>query len=232
MKIGIIGAMHQEIQIIKNIIKPYHIKNLINSKIYIGMFKTHEIFLIQSGIGKVSAAIACMTLIQLCKIDLIINSGSAGGLIKTLSIGDLIVPKKICYYDVNLKNFGYSLGQIPTYPKFFRVNNVLFNFFKEVSKQFQLPFYTGIIVSGDSFVRKKVYVNQLKHHFSSAVAVDMESAAIGQVCYKFNIPFIVIKSISDASDNSATVNFKKNIDIASLQSSNFVKIILENIITI
>jgi adenosylhomocysteine nucleosidase len=232
MKIGIIGAMRQEIKIIKNIIKPYQIKHIINSKIYIGIFKTHEIFLTQSGIGKVSAAIACMTLTYLFKIDFIINSGSAGGLMKTLEIGDLIVPKKICYYDVNLKNFGYALGQIPTYPKFFRVNKILFNFFKEVSKQFQLPFYTGIIVSGDSFVRKKIYIDQLKHHFSSAVAVDMESAAIGQVCYKLNIPFIVIKSISDASDDNATVNFKKNIDIASLQSSNFVKIILEKIIKI
>ncbi|ACL30029.1 5'-methylthioadenosine/adenosylhomocysteine nucleosidase [Buchnera aphidicola] len=230
MKIGIIGAINQETERLKKIIHFYIEKKINTYKIYIGKFKSHDVFLIKSGIGKVSASIATMILIDLYKPDTIINSGSAGSLQSFLKIGDIIIPKKTCYYDVDLTNFGYTRGQIPGYPKEFTVNEKICNFFKKNADKYQLKYIKGLILSGDTFVRENESIKILKKQFPSAIAVEMESSAIAQVCYKFNIPLIIIKSISDASDNNATVNFKENIDIVSYQLSKFVKIILENLI--
>ncbi|MCU4137009.1 5'-methylthioadenosine/adenosylhomocysteine nucleosidase [Buchnera aphidicola (Sitobion miscanthi)] len=229
MKIGIIGAINQEIKTLKKIIHPYIKNNISNIKLYQGKFKKNIIFLIKSGIGKVAASMSTMTLINLYQPDIIINSGSAGSLNSLLKIGDIIIPEKTCYYDVDLINFGYALGQVPKYPEKFIINDKIYNFCKKNTSKYELKCTKGLIVSGDSFIRKNSRIKSLKNKFPHAIAVEMESAAIAQVCYTFNIPLIVIKSISDLSDNTATFNFKKNISIASFQSAKFVKIILENL---
>ncbi|QFQ32940.1 5'-methylthioadenosine/adenosylhomocysteine nucleosidase [Buchnera aphidicola (Aphis fabae)] len=227
MNIGIIGALDQEVKMFKKIINCKQIKNIGQFKIYIGTFKKNNIFLIRSGIGKVSASIASMILINLFKPNIIINSGSAGSLYPKLQIGDIIIPNELCYYDVNLINFGYSRGQIPQYPKKFKINKNLYHIVIEIAMKFKYQFNTGLLLTGDSFIRGENLINKLKFQFSSAIAVEMESTAIAQVCYQFHIPLIVIKSISDLSDKQATLNFKKNISIASSQSASLVKLILE-----
>lgn len=232
MKIGIIGAIKKEIQILQKIIINCVEKKIGNCQIYIGSFKNINIFLIRSGIGKVAASISTTILINLYKPNIIINSGSAGSLNSLLKIGDIIIPNKICYYDVDLVNFGYALGQIPECPKEFLIQKKFFNFIKNISIDFKFQFTTGLLITGDSFVRESELIKKLKHQFSSAIAVEMESAAIAQVCHQFNVPLIVIKSISDLSDKNATLNFKKNISIASFQSSKIVQLILENMINI
>lgn len=230
MKIGIIGAISEEIKIIQKIISQRIIQNIEDYKINIGKFKKHDIFIIKSGIGKVSSSTATTTLIHLHKPHIIINVGSAGSLNKFLKIGDLIIPKKICYYDVDLRSFGYTLGQIPKYPKKFIIKKKIHAFLVKIATKFNFQFTTELLITGDSFIQKELHIKKLKNNFPSAVAVEMESAAIAQVCYKFNIPLIVIKSISDLSNNSATLDFKKNIPIASFQSCKLVQLILENII--
>jgi len=228
INIGIIGAIDQEIKIFKKVIIDKQVKNIGQFQIYIGKFKKNNIFLIKSGIGKVSASIAAMILINFFKINIIINSGSAGSLHPELKIGDIIIPNKLCYYDVNLINFGYARGQIPQYPKTFKINKNLYHVLIETAIKFNFKFATGLLITGDSFVRGENFINKLKLQFSYAIAVEMESTAIAQVCYQFNIPLIVVKSISDLSDTQATSNFNKNISLASLQSFNLVQLILEN----
>lgn len=229
MKIGIIGAIEKEIQEIKKVIDNLIIKKNGKIKIYIGTFKGINVFLIKSGIGKVSASIATMMLINLYKPNFIINSGSAGSLNSLLNIGDIVIPKKVCYYDVNLTNFGYSIGQIPKLPAKFTINKNLHQILKNIALTSNISFSTGLLITGDSFVRGSNLIKSIKNQFSSAIAVDMESTAISQTCYQFDIPFIIIKSISDLSDNHATLNFKNNISVASLQSSKLVKLLLKNI---
>jgi len=229
MKIGIIIAIEQEIKNIKKIINNLQTKKIKNIKIYIGKFKKTDIFLIQSGIGKVSAALSTMILINEYNPNFIINTGSAGSLNSNLKIGDLIIPQKTCYYDVNLTNFGYSIGQVPDYPKQFQTNKNLHRILKKIAIKFKLKFSTELLLTGDSFVRGGDFVKKIKNHFSAAVGVEMESAAIGQICYQFKIPFIIIKSISDLSDHKATLNFNKNISIASLESSKLVELFLKKI---
>ncbi|QIQ41599.1 MAG: 5'-methylthioadenosine/adenosylhomocysteine nucleosidase [Buchnera aphidicola (Aphis urticata)] len=228
MNIGIIGAIDQEIKMFKKVIIDKQIKNIGQFQIYIGKFKKNNVFLIKSGIGKVAASIAAMLLINFFKINIIINSGSAGSLHPELKIGDIIIPNKLCYYDVNLINFGYARGQIPQHPKTFKINKNLYHVLIETAIKFNFKFTTGLLITGDSFVRGENFINKLKSQFSYAIAVEMESTAIAQVCYQFNIPLIVVKSISDLSDTEATSNFNKNISLASLQSFNLVQLILEN----
>ncbi|AYN24836.1 5'-methylthioadenosine/adenosylhomocysteine nucleosidase [Buchnera aphidicola] len=229
MKIGIIGAIEQEIKKIKETIDNLTTEKIGNIKIYKGKFKKIEIFLIRSGIGKVSASISTMILINLFQPDFIVNSGSAGSLNSSLKIGDIIIPKQTCYHDVNLTNFGYSRGQVPQYPKKFKTNKYLHEILKKIAINFKFKFLTGLLITGDSFIRGNNFIKKIKNQFSSAIGVEMESTAIGQVCYQFKIPFIVIKSISDLSDSNATSNFEKNISIASLESSKLVILLLKKI---
>lgn len=228
INIGVIGAIDQEIKVFKKIINYKKIKIIGKFQIYIGKLQKNNIFLIKSGIGKVSASIASMLLIHFFKPNIIINIGSAGGLHDKLKIGDIIIPNQLCYYDVNLTQFGYCIGQIPNYPIRFNINKKLYNILKETAIKFRFKFVTGLLVTGDSFVSGDDLINKVKFQFSSAIAVEMESAAIAQVCYQFHTPLIIIKSISDLSNKQAALNFKKNIFIASLQSSNLAKLILEN----
>lgn len=221
--------MLEEVNMIKTMMHTCIEKKHKNYILSTGKFRKNNIFLIQSGIGKVSASISTMILINLYKPDIIINSGSAGSLNSLLKIGDIVLPKEICYYDVDLTNFGYAIGQVPRYPKKFIVNKNIFSFFKKKYIQNNLKFTTGLIISGDKFIRGGLLIKKLKKNFSSAIAVEMESAAIAQVCYQFKIPLFIVKSISDLSDQNATVNFNKNISIASLQSARFLKTIIENI---
>ncbi|WP_425619768.1 5'-methylthioadenosine/adenosylhomocysteine nucleosidase [Buchnera aphidicola] len=230
MKIGIIGAIKEEIKQLKKIIFLYKKIIIQRHTVYLGTFKNNNIFLIESGIGKVSSSIAVMILINVYQPNIIINGGSAGSLKSSLNIGDVILPKQVCYYDVNLTNFNYSYGQIPTYPQKFTVNQKCNKFFKNKYFNNQLNVQTGLIISGDSFISDNIYTSILKNLFPAAIAVDMESAAIAQICYKFNIPLIVVKSISDLSNENATFNFKKNISIAAFNAYILVKYILKKII--
>lgn len=231
MKIGIICAIKEEIKCFKNLIKQYKKKIIHNCPVYTGQLKNIHIILIQSGVGKVSASIATMILINLYSSKYIINIGSAGSLNSILKIGDIIVPDHICYYDVDLTNFGYSLGQIPGLPKIFNNNNaILYNLLQKSAKQLKYHFFQGLLISGDSFIRNKNSIKKLKNQFFSALAVEMEAAAISQVCYQFHIPLIVIKYISDTSDQNATIHFKKNVFLASYKSFRLVQNIFYNIV--
>ncbi|QCI20358.1 5'-methylthioadenosine/adenosylhomocysteine nucleosidase [Buchnera aphidicola (Brachycaudus cardui)] len=229
MKIGIIGAVETEVKMLRQIMHTYKEKKYNNYTIYIGYIKKNIIFLITSGIGKVSASISTIILINLFHPDIIINSGSAGSLNASLQIGDIIIPEQTSYYDVDLTNFGYAIGQIPTYPKKFLINRKILSLLKTQETTNKLQFMTGLIVSGDSFIRGSFLIEKIKNNFPSAIAVDMESTSIAQVCHQFNIPLVIVKSISDSSDDNATINFKKNLSIASSRSAEFVKIILGNL---
>ncbi|WP_422667592.1 5'-methylthioadenosine/adenosylhomocysteine nucleosidase [Buchnera aphidicola] len=232
MKIGIIGAIQEEIKKFKNLIQ-YYKKDIVGyTKIYIGEFKNFEIILIQSGIGKVSASVATTILINLYKPKYIINIGSAGSLDSMLKIGDIIIPTQICYHDVDLVNFGYSFGQIPGFPAQFHNNTILCNLLKDTAIKYKFNFFCGLLISGDSFIRKDNFIKTLHSKFSTAIAVEMESASIAQVCHQFNMPFIIVKYISDTSDNTATVQFKKNVYTTSFSLFHLIKKMLENMIDI
>lgn len=116
MKIGIIGAMAQEVEILRNLMVEPKVTEFANCKIFEGKINNTRVALLQSGIGKVAAAIGTTLLIQLTQPDIIINTGSAGGLDPNLNVGDILISTEVRHYDVDVTLFGYEMGQLPGNP--------------------------------------------------------------------------------------------------------------------
>jgi adenosylhomocysteine nucleosidase len=229
MKIGIIGAVKKEIIFLRNKIKKCIIKKIGNQEFYNGYLHGINITILKSGIGKVAASMVTTLLISYYNPDIIINIGSAGSISSLLKIKDIIIPNKTSYYDVDVRMFNYSIGQIPKYPRFFFVNAELLVIAKQCIHKLNYKFKSGLIVTGDSFVHKKHILLSIIKHFPSAIAIDMESTAIAQVCYNFKKPILIIRAISDFANKDAVFSFKKNIEQASHHATIIVEEILKNI---
>ncbi len=205
--IGIIIALKQESKNLKKKIKNKKYKFINNKKIILGYIKKKKIVLIESGIGKVLAAISTTLLIQNFKIKYIINIGTSGSLKKNINTRDIIVAKKTKYHDVDITEFGYKIGQIPNNPKIFKCDK---NIIKKIKKKLnKKKIYIGKILSGDKFINK---YQKLKKKFTNYLSVDMESTSIAQTCYFFQKPFVCIKIISDKSNYNSKKDFYKNIN--------------------
>ncbi|WP_343192751.1 5'-methylthioadenosine/adenosylhomocysteine nucleosidase [Buchnera aphidicola (Taiwanaphis decaspermi)] len=226
MKIGVIVAIKKEAFLIYKKIKNKKKIKICGFKIYFGKVYNFVIYIIISGIGKVSATISSMILINNFDIKIMINIGSAGSLSNKYKIGTILIPNKIGYHDVDVTAFKYKLGQIPKIPAFMKINKIIFNKFKNkiISEK---KIITGLLLTGDQFINKKRSINILKK-FPKAIAVDMESCAISHVCYKFKIPIIVIKSISDFSNEKSHYDFKNFLSLSVYNSSKILFCVLEN----
>ncbi|MFG0933594.1 5'-methylthioadenosine/S-adenosylhomocysteine nucleosidase, partial [Staphylococcus sp. 231237_7MaSpsaltlick] len=150
--IGIIGAMEEEVAILKNKINALEEIKIAHVIFYKGQLEGKDIVLTQSGIGKVNVAISTTLLIEQFKPDLIINTGSAGALDKALNVGDVVVSDRVMYHDADARAFGYELGQIPQMPASFDSDSNLLQKATEAIKEQQLTAKIGLIVSGDSFI--------------------------------------------------------------------------------
>ena len=125
MKIAIIGAMAQEVEILLSYMAEPKITEIAGCKIYEGKINNTNIALLQSGIGKTAAAIGTTLLIQLTKPDVVINTGSAGGLDRNLNVGDIVISSDVRHHDVDVTAFGYEKGQLPANPAGFTPNSQL-----------------------------------------------------------------------------------------------------------
>lgn len=125
MKAGIIGAMEQEVTLLRDKIENRQTLTLAGCEIYTGTLNGVEVALLKSGIGKVSAALGTTLLLQLCKPDVVINTGSAGGLAATLKVGDIVVSDEVRYHDADVTAFGYEAGQMAGCPAAFKADEKL-----------------------------------------------------------------------------------------------------------
>lgn len=203
MRIGIIGAMEVEVDALRaNLINKKEIK-IGHFTFYEGMISNANVVVLLSGIGKVSASVGATLLIERYKPHLIINTGTAGGL-STAKIHNIVLAEKVAYHDVDLTGFGYKLGQQAQMPAAFKADENTLQLAKEICKEQQQNTLCGLIVSGDSFISDPVRLQQISTHFPKALAVEMEAAAIAQVCYLFNVPFLVLRAISDKAGEGNT----------------------------
>ncbi len=218
--IGIIIAMYKEAQKFIKKIKNKKYKFIKKKKIILGYINKKKIVFIKSGIGKVFSSIATTILIQKFKINYIINIGTSGALKKNISYQDIIIANKIRYHDVNITKFGYKLGQIPKTPEYYKTKIPKI---KKINKYYKYPIYIGELISGDKFINK---YQKIKKKFPKAISVDMESAAIAQTCFNFNIPLICIKIISDKSNKTSKKDFCKNIYKTSIKINKILHLII------
>lgn len=222
--IGIIGAMEEEIVLLRDTMKIYETKEIGNSLFYIGKFLGKEVVLLQSGIGKVSSAVSTTLLFTHFDIEFVINFGSAGGIKKGSRIGDVVVSDRVCYHDVDVTGFNHPYGKVPKMPLFFESSKDLGETLLLVLKENHIPHHVGLIASGDSFITDKARILEAEKLLDAEIlAVEMEAASIAQVCYIYQKPFIIIRSLSDIVGNDKQkMDFSEYLQLAAKNSTKIV----------
>ena len=226
MKVGIIGAMEQEVTLLRDKIENRQTLTLAGCEIYTGTLNGVEVALLKSGIGKVAAALGTTLLLELCKPDVVINTGSAGGLASTLKVGDIVVSDEVRYHDADVTAFGYEPGQMAGCPAAFVADDKLIVAAERVIKQLDLNAVRGLVVSGDAFINGAAPLTRIRTTFPQAIAVEMEATAIGHVCHQFKVPFVVVRAISDVADQESHLSFDEFLSVAAKRSSLMVENLL------
>ena len=194
MRIGIIVAMNKELQQLLQLMeKPLECFQK-GQSFWIGQIGDSSLILTKSGIGKVNAAYGAINLIDNFRPDVVISTGCAGGASTELEIRDVVVSTQICYHDVWCGQPN-ELGQIQGLPAKYEADANLI----EIAKQLKCSarIVPGLIVSGDWFVDNVEKMKDIVAAFPDAMAVDMESAALAQICHLYKMPFLSFRVISD-----------------------------------
>lgn len=218
-KVAIIGAMDEEVDILTKMIDRKNIIEIAGFTFYTGKMHDLEVVILKSDIGKVNASIGTTLLIERFKPNCIINTGSAGALNKKLNIGDVIIGSKTCYLDVDLTDFDYEFGQVPHMPSKFYSDLDMIDMASSMKLSKNIHLSEGLIASSDTFVHEQEVVDFIKEHFADIQACEMEASAIAQTCFRFNIPFIIFRAISDIVGKSNTQDFDANINLAGTNSA-------------
>lgn len=229
MKIGIIAAMEQELQLLVDKLQNKKTEEVLGKSYYSGDLGNHEVVLVQSGIGKVMSAMSVAILSQHFQVDALINTGSAGAVSPGIAIGDVVVADELAYHDVDLTAFGYAYGQMSGQPLYFMSHSSFVDTFKTVLETADQQAHVGLIVTGDSFIAGEAKIQTIKGHFPQVLAVEMEGAAIAQAAYSLGKPFIVVRAISDTADHEANISFDEFIIEAGKQSAKTLLAFLENL---
>lgn len=222
MKIGIIGAMAEEIRLLKAVMSHQKEWQEAGALFISGQIGEQEVVVVQSGIGKVLAAITTTLLISHYQVEVVINTGSAGGIGEGLKIGDLVISTKLAYFDADVTAFGYEMGQMAGMPLYYEADNRLIETAQRAAKHTSLTTKTGLIVSGDTFVNKPEKIAMIKQYFPDVLANEMEGAAIAHVAYQYQVPFVVIRAMSDVGNEEASVDFDAFILEAGKKSAEMV----------
>ncbi|MCI8654659.1 MAG: 5'-methylthioadenosine/adenosylhomocysteine nucleosidase [Clostridia bacterium] len=224
-KIGIIAAMEEEKDAIKNIME-----NIKESKIYEltfieGTINDRECVLVESGVGKVNSSRTAQIMIDKYEIEYIINVGSAGSATDELRIGDIVIGKKIIQHDFDITAFGHNKGYISNIGEHIISDEQLVKKFEKIIKEInnkEIKIKVGTIATGDIFCTEIKMKNKIKEKFQ-ADAIEMEAASIAQVCYLDKIPFIILRSISDTPNGKNKITFEQYLELASKRCAEILK---------
>lgn len=224
-KIGIVTAMQEEFEEIENKMKDAEIKIINNLRFLIGNIGKNECVLVQSGVGKVHAARTTQVMIDNFELESIINVGVAGSINDNLNIADVLIGKHVVQHDFDITAFGHSKGYITGIGNNIECNKELVSKFNEMIKNIPERDYQiklGVVATGDIFCTDISMKNKIRAKFNADV-VDMECAAIAQVSYLNDIPFAVIRSISDTPNGENASTFDENLELASKRCANILE---------
>eukprot|EP00232_Nephroselmis_pyriformis_P016630 CAMPEP_0182877432 /NCGR_PEP_ID=MMETSP0034_2-20130328/14753_1 /TAXON_ID=156128 /ORGANISM="Nephroselmis pyriformis, Strain CCMP717" /LENGTH=223 /DNA_ID=CAMNT_0025010271 /DNA_START=816 /DNA_END=1487 /DNA_ORIENTATION=- len=215
--------MDEEVKLIKESLSELRQVAYSHLDFYTGELHGHEVVLVKCGIGKVASAVATTMIIDKFNPDYVVNTGSAGGFDKDLSIGDIVISDVVTHHDVDLTVFGYVPGQCAGMPENYVCNEQLIEAAEQSAKQIDgVKVKKGLVCSGDSFVGSDELALATQKKFPAMVAVEMEGAAIAQTSYMMGIPFLVIRSLSDIAGKTSTVSFQTYLEKAAKNSAQLV----------
>lgn len=229
--IGIIGAMDEEVSLLKEEMQDIIIKTKASMDFYQGKMEGKDVVVVRSGIGKVNAGICTQILADEYNVDAVINTGIAGSLNSDINIGDIVLSTDALQHDMDATGFGYEPGVIPRMATSIfladkRLRELAKNCCERVNADINV--FEGRIVSGDQFISakdKKEYILKTFHGYCT----EMEGAAIAQAAYLNGIPFLIIRAISDKADDSATEDYPTFEKKAILHSVKLMREMIKNI---
>lgn len=230
MKIGVIGAMEEEVELLRASLDQVETQVIANSEFTSGLYKGQEVVLLKSGIGKVNAALSTTLLLHHFKPDVVINTGSAGGFDAELEVGAIVISDEVRHHDVDVTIFGYEMGQVPQMPAAFLSDKALIDLAIEaVTELGEHPYAVGLIATGDSFMNNPERVANVREAFPSMKASEMEAAAVAQVCHQFDVPFVVIRALSDIAGKESNISFEEFLPVAAKHSTEIVHNVIERL---
>ena len=207
-KLGIIGAMSCEVQALKEKMADVTVGNHAGSEYYAGTLEGLLAVVVQCGVGKVNAAMCAQVLCSVYGVTHLVNTGIAGSLCAELDIGDLVVSKDAMYHDFEVTAFGYPHGKVPGMDvTAFPADKTLMDYaFAAADSVNPSHAKIGRVASGDQFVCEKAQKDKIIE-VTQALCTEMEGAAIAQTAYRNQIPFVILRAISDKADNSAEMDY-------------------------
>lgn len=228
--LGIIGAMDEEVDKLKASMEKIQVKQKASMEFYQGSIQGKEVVIVRSGIGKVNAGICAQILVDDYQVDGIVNTGIAGSLRAEINIGDIVISTDAVQHDMDAIAFGYPLGQIPRMDTLaFQADIRLAELAEKSCKKVlpELGVFRGRVASGDAFIASKERKDTILKEFD-ACCCEMEGAAIAQAAYLNQIPFVIIRAISDKADDSAHMDYPA---FEAMAIENSVKLITEMVVS-
>ncbi|WP_116475698.1 5'-methylthioadenosine/S-adenosylhomocysteine nucleosidase [Zobellella maritima] len=223
MKIGIIGAMEQEVAELRSQLDNPNTVTVAGCEFYQGSLAGKEVVITRSGIGKVAASMASTLLLERFQPDCVINTGSAGGFDPVLHVGDVVVSSEVRFHDVDVTAFGYEAGQMAQQPAAFIADPALIELAEQcLAEQAEINSAVGLICTGDQFMHREDQLQKAVTLFPAMKACEMEAAAIAQVCHQFNVPFVVVRALSDIAGKEQAESFEAFLEVAARHSSKMV----------
>lgn len=224
-KVGIIVAMQEELEEILKIMKEIEENEIYGISFINGKIEDTKVVVVKSGVGKVNAARTTQILIDKLDVKSVINVGSAGALNSDLNIGDIVIANRLIQHDFDITAFDHNKGYITGVGDYIYCDENLINKFEKAANNIEDNTYnikTGTIASGDIFCTDVGMKNKIYAKFN-ADCVEMEGAAIAQVCFLDKIPFIVIRSISDSPNGNNAIVFDEFLKLASKRCADILK---------
>lgn len=224
MIIGIIGAMDEEVRILKGEMTIDRRELKAKMEFFSGNLWNKNVVVVTCGIGKVNAAVCAQILIDDFGANKIINVGVAGGIGDNIVPGDVVIAESLVQHDMDATEFGDKYGQIPRLDTFdFKCDAMLIDSAQRACRDIiNHKTFIGRIATGDQFVADIEKIKWLKSEFD-AIACEMEGGSIAQVCYLNSIPFVVIRCISDNANIGAHMDYEKFVPIAVQNSIHILK---------
>ncbi len=224
MKYGIIGAMDSEIALLTSEMTGVQTHTAVGLTFYVGTLCGKQAVVVKCGVGKVNAAACAQMLIDRYEVDAVINVGVAGGVSSKLQVLDVVVGTSLVQHDFDLRPFGYvkgflgrDYGEETDKPTCFEADKALVSRAVKAANDIlkgEHACYEGVIASGDEFVASSERRVAIASEFD-ALASEMEGAAIAQVASQNDVPFLVLRIISDLADGSAPVSFETVVQFAA-----------------
>ncbi len=228
---GIIAAMQEEMQEIKNIMQEICEMQVYELTFFVGKIYNNKVILVEAGVGKVNAARVTQILIDKFEVKKIINIGSAASCNDKLEIGDIVIGSKLVQHDFDITAFNHPKGYISNIGQFIESDIELIKKLEKTityldNKDFNITI--GTIATGDIFCTDINMKNKIRTKFN-AEAIEMEGAAIAQVCKLDNIPFVIIRSISDKPNGKNEITFDEFLKKASKRCAYIIEKFFETL---